>query len=55
MKCSLMVRWVVGSNLHGGPIELYLVTLLVSERPWYVLFCLRDDAHKRALAANQKE
>ena len=20
-----MVRWVVGSNLHGGPIELFLV------------------------------
>ena len=22
---SLMVRWVVGSTLHGGPIELFLV------------------------------
>ena len=22
---SLMVRWVVGSILHGGPIELFLV------------------------------
>ena len=21
-----MVRWVVGSILHGGPIELFLVT-----------------------------
>ena len=20
-----MVRWVIGSNLHGGPIELFLV------------------------------
>ena len=22
---SLMVRWVVGSILHGGPIDLFLV------------------------------
>ena len=27
---SLMVRWVVGSIPHGGPIELFLVTASVS-------------------------
>ena len=35
-----MVRWVVGSVLHGGPIELFLVPTsvprLVYQRPWYV-------------------
>ena len=25
MQRSLMVRWVVGSNLYGGLIELFLV------------------------------
>ena len=54
-----MVRWVVGLILHGGPIELYLVTAsaprLVKQRPWYVLSCLWDDAYKIALAANPKE
>ena len=24
-QLALMVRWVVGSILHGGPIELFLV------------------------------
>ena len=54
-----MVRWVVGSILHGGPIELFLVPAsdprLVKQIPWYVLSCLWDDAYKRTLAANQKE
>ena len=31
-----MVRWVVGSILHGGPIDLYLVPASVPQ-PWYVL------------------
>ena len=35
---SLMVRWVFGSNLHGGPIELFLVPAsaqrLVEQWPW---------------------
>ena len=52
-----MVRWVVGSILHGGPIELFLVQAnaprLVYQRPWYVLSCLWDDAYKRTLAANE--
>ena len=56
---SLMVRWVVGLILHGGPIELFLVPpsapRLVYQRPWYVLSCLLDDAYKRTLAANRKE
>ena len=43
-----MVRWVVGSILHGGPIELFLV--LASEpRLVYVLNCLWDDAYKKTL------
>ena len=50
---------VVGSILHGGPIELFLVPAsaprLVLQRLWYVLSCLWDDAYKRTLAANQKE
>ena len=43
----------------GGPIELFLVPAsaprLVSQRLWYVLSCLWDDAYKRTLAANRKE
>ena len=56
---SLMVRWVVGSILHRGPIELFLVSAsaprLVQQRPWYVLSCLWDGAYKRTHAANRKE
>ena len=41
-----MMRWVVGSILHGGPIELFLVPAsaprLVQQRPWYVLSYLWD-------------
>ena len=54
-----LVRWVVGSILHGGPIELFLVPASVPrgmyQRPWYVLSRLCDDAYKRILAANRKE
>ena len=25
VRASLMLRWVVGSIVHGGPIELFLV------------------------------
>ena len=50
-----MARWVVGSILHGGPIELFLVPAsdprLVEQRPWYVC----DDSHKITLATNRKE
>ena len=53
-----MVRRMIGSILHGGPIELFLVPAsaprLVEQRPWYVLSCLWDGAYKRTLAANQK-
>ena len=44
-----MVRWVVGSMLHGGPFELFLVPAsapqLVYQRPWYVLSFLWDGAY----------
>ena len=50
---------VVGSILHGGPIELFLVPArapqLVNKGHIYVLFCLWDDAYKRTLAVNRKE
>ena len=53
-----MVRWVVGSILHGGPTELFLIPAsapqLVQQRTWYVLSCLLDGAYKRSLAANLK-
>ena len=55
---SLIVRWVVVSILHGGPIDIFLVPAsapqLVLQRPWYVLSCLWDGAYKRSLAANLK-
>ena len=45
-----MVRWVVGSILHGVPIELFLIPAsaprLVQQRPWYVLSCLWGGAYK---------
>ena len=54
-----MVRWVVGSILHGGPIELFLVPAsdprLVYQRLWLVLSRLWDGAYKRTLAVNKKE
>ena len=54
-----MVRWIVGSILHGGPIELFFVPAsvprLVQQRPWYVLSCLSDSAYKITLAANRTD
>ena len=54
-----MVRWIIGSILYGGPIEIYLVPAsaprLVQQRLWYVLSCLWDGAYKRTIAANRKE
>ena len=45
-----IVQWVIGSILHGGPIELFSLTdrapRLVYQIPWYVLSCLWDDAYK---------
>ena len=38
-----LVRWVVGSILHGGPIELFLVPA-TAPRLVYVFSCLWDDA-----------
>ena len=55
-RCNSVVREVIKSILHGGPIELFLVPAsapwLVQQRLWYVLSCLWDDAFKRTLAAN---
>ena len=56
----LMVRWVVGSVPHGGPIEQFLVVasapqLLFIKTLTYVLSCLWHGAYKVTLAANQKE
>ena len=47
-----MVRWIVGSILHGGHIEVFLGP--ASAQPWYMLFCLCDNAYKRALAAKNE-
>ena len=41
-----MVRWVVGSIPHGGP--------MAGITKDYVLSCLWDDASKRTLAASRK-
>ena len=53
-----MVRWVVGSILHGGPIELFLgpamAPQLVTQRLWYVLSCQWEGAYKRTLVVNRK-
>ena len=51
----LVVPWVIGSNPHGGPIDLFLVPRLVKQRLWYILFCLLDGAYKQTLVTNQKE
>ena len=54
-----MMRWVTGSIIHGGPIELFLIPAsapqLVQQSLWYVLSYLWDGKYKRTLAANQKE
>ena len=49
-----MVRWVVGSILHGGPFELFFVPASAPQQV-YVLSSLWDGAYKRTLAANWKE
>ena len=41
-----MVLWVVGSILHGEPIELYLVPASAPQMPWYVLSCLWVGSYK---------
>ena len=54
-----MVQFVVGSILHGEPIELFLIPAsvpqLVQQRQWCMLSCLWDGAYKITLAANPKE
>ena len=39
---SLMVRWVIGSILHGELIELFLVPASTLRLVWYVLSCRGD-------------
>ena len=54
-----MVRWVVGSILHGGPIDLFFVrecsTTGVTKALWERDVAPWDGAYKRTLAANRKE
>ena len=54
---SLMVRWVVGSILHGvDPLSYFSFQPVIHDwckRPWYVLSCLWDGAYKRTLAVNR--
>ena len=38
----------IGSILHGGPIEVFLVQPVLHD-------CLWDDAYKRTIDANRKE
>ena len=42
VECPLMVRWVIRSILHGGPIELFLIPLnapqLVYQRLCAILY-----------------
>ena len=50
-----MVRWVIGSIPHSGPIELFHVPAsaqrLAKQRPWYVLSC--GMVHKKATTPKQ--
>ena len=54
---SLMVRWVVGSILHGmDPLSYFSFQPVLHDwcnMPWYVLSCLWDGAYKRTLAVNR--
>ena len=60
VECSFIVRWIIGSILHGGPIERFFCssqcfTTGIAKAVWYVISCLWDSAYKRTLAANWKE
>ena len=56
---SLMVRWVVGSILHGmDPLRYFSFQPVLHDwcnkgRGMYVLSCLWDGAYKRTLAVNR--
>ena len=51
-----MMRWVVRSIPHGGPIEHFIIPASIGITKelyqWYVLSCLCDAAYRRILAAN---
>ena len=54
----LMVPWVVGSIIHGGPTELFLIpanSQLVLQRSWHVLSCLLDSAYKKILIGKSSQ
>ena len=46
-----------GSIPNGRLIQLFLVTVsvLVYQKPWYVLSCMWDGAYERFVATNSKE
>ena len=54
---SLIMRWIVGSILHGvDPLSYFSFQPVLhdwcNKRAWYVLSCLWDGAYKRTLAVN---
>ena len=59
VQCLLIVPWVVGSIIHGGPTELFLIPAniqqLVLQRSWHVLSCLLDGAYKRILIGKSSQ
>ena len=52
----LVVRCVVGSIPHGGTSDQLLtssnIPRPVYQKPWYVIFCLRDGTYKISQADN---
>ena len=50
-----MVRWVVGSIPHGGPIKLLLVSASAPLLDAECAILSGDGAFKRTLAANRKK
>ena len=58
VELSLMVRWVVGSILHGmDPLNYFSFQPVLHDwcnKGCGVLSCLRDDAYKIILATNRK-
>ena len=48
-----MVFQIVGSILHGGPIERFLVPISADSGMWSLVY--GDSAYKRSHAANRKE
>ena len=54
-RYSFMLQWVIGSILHGGPIELFLVPASASRLKAVIYVILSVGwCIQRSLAANQK-